>query len=309
MSVHVATERPLSGDPVADANALVRGIRNGHLYVAVDAVATPPSFEFSATNAHGTVHAGDELAAGGPVTLRVRSNAPPTFTTVVWRGSEMLGGEHHEPEFSVEAPAEPAVYWVEIRSSGATSIAWLRSNPIYVRGSSPPPQPPSRPAATSTFVMFDGASAAAWRDEHDTLSVAAAEPVTMAGGREIRFRFGLAGGDPTGQFSALVYDIPENRFVGDRVTFTARAEKPMRISVQLRGGDGVVDRWQRSVYLDTLDREHTVYFDDCLPVGTTHTERAPLAHIRNVMFVVDTTNSKPGTSARLWIKRAALGKP
>jgi hypothetical protein len=155
--------------------------------------------------------------------------------------------------------------------------------------------------------MFDGASAAAWRDEHDTLSVAAAEPVTMAVGREIRFRFGLAGGDPTGQFAALVYDIRENRFVGDRVTFTARAEKPMRISVQLRGGDGVVDRWQRSVYLDTLDREHTVYFDDCLPVGTTHTERAPLAHIRNVMFVVDTTNSKPGTSARLWIKRAALG--
>jgi hypothetical protein len=286
---------------------LVRAIRNGHLYVGVDAVATPPSFEFSATNEHGTAHAGDELAVGGPVTLRVKSNAPPSFTTVMWRGDERLGGEHHEPQFTVEAPADPAVYWVEIRSSGATPIAWLRSNAIYVRGSALPPPPPSRPPATDTFAMFDGTSATAWRDEHDALSVAAVEPVAMAAGREIRFRFGLAGGDPTGQFSALIYDIPQNRFVADRVTFTARAEKPMRVSVQLRGGDGVTDRWQRSVYLDTFDREHTVYFDDCLPVGTTHTERAPLSHISSVMFVVDTTNSKPGTAARLWIKKAALG--
>jgi hypothetical protein len=80
----------------------------------------------------------------------------------------------------------------------------------------------------------------------------------------------------------------------------------MRISVQLRGGDGVVDRWQRSVYVDTFDREHTVFFDDSLPVGTTHTGRAPLPYIRSVMFVVDTTNSKPGMSGRLWIKKATL---
>ena len=306
MSVHVATERPLSGDAVADANALVRAIRNGHLYVAVDAVATPPSFEFSASNDRGTVHGGDELAAGGPLTLRVKSNAPPSFTTVVWRGAEVLGGEHHEPQFTVDAPPDPAVYWVEIRSDGANPIPWLRSNAIYVRGSAPPPPPPSRPVATDTFALFDGSSAAAWRAEHDTLSAGVVEPVTMTSGREIRFRFGLAGGDPTGQFAALVYDIAPNRFVGNRVTFTARAEKPMRISVQLRGGDGVVDRWQRSIYVDTFDREHTVFFDDCLPVGTTHTDRAPLPHIRSVMFVVDTTNSKPGTSGRLWMKKAAL---
>jgi hypothetical protein len=80
----------------------------------------------------------------------------------------------------------------------------------------------------------------------------------------------------------------------------------MRISVQLRGGDGVVDRWQRSIYVDTFDREHTVFVDDCLPVGTTRTDRAPLPHVRGVMFVVDTTNSKPGASGRLWIKKAAL---
>ena len=30
---------------------------------------------------------GDELGVGGPVTLRVRSNAPPEFTTIVWSGA------------------------------------------------------------------------------------------------------------------------------------------------------------------------------------------------------------------------------
>ena len=45
----------------------------------------------------------------------------------------------------------------------------------------------------------------------------------------------------------------------DRLTFTARADRPMRISVQLRTLDAgrTLRRWQRSVYLDTVDQEHT----------------------------------------------------
>ncbi len=308
MSVHMATDRPFSGDAAADAKALMRAIRNGHLYVAIDGVAGPASFDFAATNERGTVHAGDEIAVGGPVTLRIKSNAPSTFTTTVWSGSRVLSGDHHEPQFTVAAPADPAVYWVEIRSTGRSDpITWLRSNPIYVRGLTAPPAAPARPPATATRSIFDGRALDGWRAEHDALSAGVAEPAEIVGGREIRFRYGLAGGDPTGQFSALVYDVPANRFVADRLAFTARGERPMRISVQLRGGDGVVDRWQRSVYLDAFDREQTIVFDDFQPVGTTHTPRAPRTHITSIMFVVDTTNSKPGASGRLWIKSAALG--
>lgn len=309
LSVHVTTDRPPTGNAAADASALVRAIRSGHLYVAVDAVATPPSFAFSATNGRGTVHGGDEIVADGPVTLRVRSNAPAGFSTAVWSGARVLSGDHHEPEFTVVAPAEPAVYWVEIRSTGrAAPMTWLRSNAIYVRSGQPAPRPPGRPPASATQPIFDGSSVAVWRAEHDALSAGAVELAGSVSGSELRFRFGLAGGDPVGQFSALVHDIPANAFVADRVTFTARAERPMRISVQLRGGEGVVDRWQRSVYVDAVDREHTVYFDDCRPVGVTRTPRAPLPSIRSLMFVVDTTNSKPGASGRLWIKKAVLGK-
>jgi len=310
LSVHATTDRPLSGNAAADASTLMRAIRNGHLYVAVDAVASPASFDFSATNARGTVHGGDEIAADGPLTLRVRSNAPASFTTTVWSGTGVLSGDHHEPEFTVTAPAEPAVYWVEIRSTGHTTpMTWLRSNAIYVRGSRDAgPRPPARLAAAASQSIFDGSSIAVWRVEHDGLSAAAVELAPAVNGNETRFRFALAGGDPVGQFSALVHDMPADGFGADRVTFAARAERPMRISVQLRGGDGVVDRWQRSVYLDTVEREQTVYFDDCMPVGTTHTPRAPQRSITSVMFVVDTTNSKPGASGRLWIRQAALQK-
>ena len=60
------------------------------------------------------------------------------------------------------------------------------------------------------------------------------------------------------------------------------------------------------VYVATFDQERTVYFDDLMPVGATHTFKAPLPGIRNVLFVVDRTNTKPGTSGRIWISRAVL---
>src|SRR5437870_9593738 len=100
LSVHVRPDRPLTGtDAAADGPMLMRAIRAGHLYTAVDAVATPASFEFTATNDRATVHEGDELGAGEPITLRVHSNAPSAFTTTVWMNGTPMSGDHHEPDF------------------------------------------------------------------------------------------------------------------------------------------------------------------------------------------------------------------
>ena len=76
----------------------------------------------------------------------------------------------------------------------------------------------------------------------------------------------------------------------------------MRMSVQLRapgGTDG--ERWQRSVYLDEMTREITIYFDDMRPAGPTRTERPPLDAIDSVLFVVDTVNTALGSNGRVWI--------
>ena len=77
----------------------------------------------------------------------------------------------------------------------------------------------------------------------------------------------------------------------------------MRLSVQLRSDRG---RWHRSVYVDTFSQERTVSFDDLTPAGITDTDKPPLAEIRNILFVVDSTNTKPGTSGRIWITQPAL---
>jgi predicted metal-dependent phosphoesterase TrpH len=308
MSVHVAADRPLTGNAATDAALLTRAIRAGHLYTALDSVATPPSLEFTATNSRGAARAGDELAAGGPVTLHVRSNAPAAFTTIVWNGSTVLSTDHHEQDFTVGAPDGPGVYWVEVRTSNRTpDVAWLTSNPVYVRDAGAPTELPGRPPATISRAIFDGRSVAGWRVEHDPTSLTAVDPAPTVGATELRFRFGLAGGPLVGQVAALVVDTPGGVAAGDRVTFTMRAEQPMRLSVQVRADDGS-ERWARSVYLDASDQEHTVFFDDMVPMGQTRTLKPALSSVRSLLFVVDTTNTKPGASGRVWMKRAALEK-
>ncbi len=326
MSVHITPERPFTINAQKDAAMVIRAIRAGHLYTAIDGIATPPAFEFTAANNFGTVHEGDEIGAGGPVTLHVRSNAPAAFTTTLFANGQPLAGEHHESDFSVSAPADPAVYRVAIVATGRSNpIVWLRSNAIYVRGSgyvrgaddvrgsgadAAAPDPPPSPAAIRQPI-FDGASTAGWRLEHDPRSQAAVEASGTLGGSELRLRYGLAGGAAAGQFVALVHDTPAGVGPRDRLAVTVRAERPMRISIQLRvpgADDAAGERWQRSVYVGTFDQERTVSFDDVTPIGDTRTPAPRWEDVRSILFVIDTVNTRPGASGRVWIKRAELEK-
>jgi hypothetical protein len=307
MSIHVAAERALTGNAAADAAVVIRALRSGHLYTAVDGLAGPPAFEFTATNDFGTVHEGDELSAGGPVMLHVRSNAPPEFTTIVHEGPRVVTTVRDPQDLTVHAPDKPAVYWVEIVSSDRTrQITWLRSNPIYVRGPEPLMQAPTRPPATASVPLFSGTSLDGWRTEHDATSLSAVDLGTIVGGRDLRFRYGLSGGAPGGQVAALVVDTPRGIAPNTRLAFTIRAGQPLRLSVQLRGGARGAERWERSVFVDRFDQDRIVYFDELTPVGATETWKPPLETIRSVLFVVDTTNTKPGASGRIWIEKVEL---
>jgi hypothetical protein len=309
LSLHVRPDRPLSGRAGDDAALLVRAIRAGHAYTAVDGVATPASFDFTATNALGTVHAGDELGVGGPVSLSVRSNAPPGFTTIIHEGGRVVASQRDSQDVSVDVPERPGVYWAEIVATGRPrELTWVRGNPIYLRRPEPAVTPAARPPATASVALFDGSSIAGWRVEQDPSSLAAVDLTDVPGGKELRFRFGLAGGSPAGQVAALAFDIPAGLAPYDRLSFSIRAERPMRVSIQLRAeaGEAAGERWQRSVYVDTSGEPRAVSFNDVAPVGEARTIAPPLDGIRSLLFVVDTTNSKPGVSGRIWISRAAL---
>src|SRR5438046_10557485 len=54
MSVHVAPDRALTGNAATDASLLMRAIRAGHAYTALDSVAAPPSLEVTAPHNRGT---------------------------------------------------------------------------------------------------------------------------------------------------------------------------------------------------------------------------------------------------------------
>ena len=154
LTLHARLDGALSGDPQADAKLVLTAIRSGHVYTALSAMAAPAVFEFTAANERGSAQAGDELPAGGPVTLRVRSNAPAPFRASVWKGDELLSGDRSEGEFTVSAPADPAVYRVEIRAdNGGGPRLWLLGNPIYVRG----PMPASIPRCSTTLDRFEAA--------------------------------------------------------------------------------------------------------------------------------------------------------
>src|SRR5262249_20185985 len=89
-SVHVRLDAPLTGRAAADGATLMPASRDGHRYTVGAGIAAPPASQFTATNSHGTVHEGDELGAGGGVLLRVQSNAPPAFTTVVYQDDRVI---------------------------------------------------------------------------------------------------------------------------------------------------------------------------------------------------------------------------
>ena len=302
MAMHVAADRPLTGAAAEDAAVLMRAIRAGHFYTALDGLASPPAFEFTASNDLGTVREGDELGASGPVTLHIASNAPAAWTTIVHQGMQTITSVRDPQELVVHASAAPAMYWVEIRPEAGRAVPWLRSNPIYVRGSASAMVGTARgPAAESVPLPVDG-----WRAEHDRSSLAAVDSVGAPERGEHRFRFGLSGGTPAGQVAALALDTPEGLEGYTRIGFTVRAERPMRVSVQLRSDEAAPDRWQRSVYVDRFDQDRTVFFDDMTPVGATRSAKAPLDRVRALLFVVDLVNTKPGTSGQIWIKNLSL---
>jgi hypothetical protein len=156
--------------------------------------------------------------------------------------------------------------------------------------------------------LFDGHSTAGWARENDVTSVAAIEAVQMVPAMELRLRYGLAGGSVLGQFSGGAVETPHGVGGYDHVAFTIRAEHPMRISIQVRAEvqGAPPERWQRSMFIDATDSNRTVSFDDMRPVGVTHTPRAIPEDVRAIMVIVDTTNSKPGASGRIWLKNVRL---
>lgn len=297
----------LTRDAERDSAAVIDGIRKGHVYSTIDALAAHGSVSFSAGRGGATWPMGEFVPPdGGDLELHVESNAPTGSTIVLFKNGAALTTATGRSLRHV-VTGSPGVYRAEIqlaRSPGNPPVPWVVTNPVYVRARDESPVP--RAVATQTGSQYDNGEARGWRTETSPRSKAALDVVRTLTGTELLLRWALGGTMSESPYAALAMPAGEGIAGYDQLLFTARADRPMRISVQLRLPNG--DRWRRSIYLDQMPRPITVFFDELRPAGATAESRLQVKNIRDVLFVVDTVNANPGMAGQFWIDDVKYGR-
>jgi hypothetical protein len=297
-SNRAALDHPLTGDARSDAASILKAIGSGHVYTTMDALAPGGGLLFTAESGRRIAQSGDTLHVEGAARIKVRAEAPAGVRVVLLRRGEVVA-ESSGPSLDYEASEAPAAYRAEVRlarAPGTPPVPWLVSNPIYLeRGPRATPHAP--PAATDGRPL---AELSLWRPE-----LAPGSTLTIDGTvASTRITFAL-GGPVTHQYAAAATPVGGALAGYDRLTFTGTADKPTRISIQLRRPH-LDERWRRSVYLDSTPRTITVFFDDFRPAGTTSRATPDRATIDSLLFVVDLTNTRAGTSGWIEVSGARL---
>jgi hypothetical protein len=303
MTIRVELDAPLGGIANADARAVLTALRSGHHYSAIDALATPPAFEFTARTATSIASEGDALPADQPVVLEARAGAPPGARLVLLRDGVTIR-ETHDSRLTYSAAGERAVYRAEVRipsAPGAVPVPWIVSNPIYVGMPLPPGIiPAGTPRGTEvTDLIHEGSKPPIWSLERDGSSQGAIVRDASSGGALV-LRYSLGPGRAWDQLVALVRPVQDNLLHHDRITLRARASRPLRLSVELRASArDEPTRWQRSVYLDQTPRTVTILFSDLRPSAGNGAGPVRLQSIDALMLAIDANNTSPGTSGEI----------
>jgi hypothetical protein len=297
----------LTRDADKDAVVLLDAIRGGRVYTAIDALATPAAVSFSAVRGGVTWAMGDFVPLpGGQIELRVDSNAPENSTIVLMKNgqpAETVKGR----SLRQSVAASPAVYRAEIQVAGAPGtppVPWVVTNPIYIRDGDENVE--IRKDATETTSQYDNGEARGWRMETSPASKAALNVVRSLTGTELLLRWAIGGTKEESPYAAFAMPAGHSMARYDRLMFTSRSDRPMRLSVQFRLANG--SRWRRSIYLDETERKVSVFFDDLRPAEQGLPQRLPLASVQDLLFVVDTVNTSPGTAGQFWIDDVKYGR-
>jgi hypothetical protein len=301
----------LTGESKADAQAVLDAIRRGRVFSSIDALAGPLALTFSATGADGTVAMGEDVIAKGMLTFQVQSSAPDGARLSLLRNGTPVhtaSGAHFD-----YASSDPGVYRVEAQWPGAPGeppVPWVVTNPIHVLA-----QP--RPVATAAVpippkqvdVRYSGGPATDWHIENSPRARGALDVVSAVNGTQLLLRYALGGTEDEGPFVAASLVVPQGLANYDRLIFSAQSNRPTRIWVQLRVPSGGTGRsWHRSVYVDETPRTLSVPFGEMRPLEATTSGLPVLADVRDVLFVVDTTHTRPGMNGQLWLDDVTLGR-
>jgi hypothetical protein len=149
--------------------------------------------------------------------------------------------------------------------------------------------------------VYAGGAARGWTIEKSQASDAAMQTIGALPGSQLLLRFALSGTATDSPHAAFVMPATPAIATFERLLFNARADRPMRLSVQLRSPGGEGERWRRSVYLDQTPRMVDLAFADFRPVNAASATPADLTKVDSVLFVVDTVNTKIGSNGQIQI--------
>ena len=276
----------LTGNADVDARAVIEEIRTGAFYSAVDALAGPAALRVGAMDGR----------------IAVDAQAPSDAQITLFRDGAVVTRAQGA---RLEQEAQPGVYRVEVTlpdSPGMPPVPWLVSNPVYVGRDAAPPVPPSTdgtPARTFT-TLYDGGEPRGWTIEKSAASDAAMDIIGALPGTQLLLRFAISGTPADSPYAAFVMPAPDIAMY-ERLVFAARANRPMRLSIQLRAPGGEGQRWQRSVYLDQMLRTVEVRFAEFRPIVPTTSATPVLSQVDSVLFVIDTVNTKIGSNGQIQI--------
>lgn len=277
----------LTGNAETDARTVLDAIRGGRFYSTIDALAGPAALRVTA----------------GTARIDVDAQAPEDARITLFRNGVAFATAQGP---RLEHTADTGVYRVEVGLPGAPGtppVPWIVSNPIYIGGepeSSPRPGTETPPARTFT-TRYDGGPARGWTIEKNAASDAAIDVIGALAGSQLLLRFAISGTPADSPYAAFVMPATSEMAMNDRLMFTARADRPMRLSVQLRSSGGEGERWRRSVYLDQTPRTIEVHFAEFRPVNTSSAVQPALSTIESVLFVVDTVNTRIGSNGQIQI--------
>lgn len=300
---------PLANSATADAAAVLHAIREGRTYAVITGIAAPGRFAFTAESAGRSASIGGQLTPEGPVRLRVDAEAPAGAVTVlVCDGVQVAESAGGTLEWEARRP--PGACRAEVRvRRGARAALWLVANPIYVWPVLPAPAAAEATTATVVIPLAGSVTAGAWTSEVRAGSVADVDAVTTAEVEPaVRFRWRLGQAADDAPFSAMRLDTPEDFGQFDRVVVRGRADRPMRVWIQLRVPGGAGQRWGRSVYFDTHPREVTVPFATMLPLGGADRSRPPVEDVSALLVVVDTVHAIAGSEGVLTLQELQLAR-
>lgn len=294
-------ERPLSGDAFADARAVYGAIRNGRLFSSIDAVAGPALLDFAVETGFERAGMGATLPGDSDATLLVRAAAPAGSEISILRNDRVVTTSRSS-ELRYVVTGGKGAYRVEIQAPGAPGVPpvpWVVSNAIYfgtagVDGAGRP-----EGAGAESVKRAGGGGPIApfpWRIEKDPSS----SGMLRTRDHEVSLEFKLGEGERRSQFVALATDLAQTP---GGIELSLAGDRPLRVSVQLRGADGV--RWGRSVYVDPAGSAIVVPITSLSPIGTA-AGTSGVRDARSLLLVIDLTNAQPGRSGILTVRSSAL---